>query len=167
MARRVFYSFHYKPDAWRASQVRNAGTVEGNRSVSDNDWETITRGGDKPIQKWIDDQLNGRSCTVVLIGAQTAGRKWINYEIKKSWDEGKGLVGIYIHRLLNHEEKQSTKGENPFEKVTVKVDGKDKTLSSLVATYDAPYTKSTEVYEYIKKNLDAWVEKAIAARQKS
>lgn len=38
MARRVFFSFHYKPDNWRAAQVRNAGVVEGNTPVSDNDW---------------------------------------------------------------------------------------------------------------------------------
>ncbi len=45
MARKVFFSFHYKPGCWRASTVRNIGTVEGNRPVSDNDWEEITRGG--------------------------------------------------------------------------------------------------------------------------
>ncbi|MCX6832968.1 MAG: TIR domain-containing protein, partial [candidate division Zixibacteria bacterium] len=68
MARRVFYSFHYKPDSWRASQVRNIGAIEGNLSVSDNDWENITKGGDAKIQQWIDDQLVGRSCTIVLTG---------------------------------------------------------------------------------------------------
>ena len=46
MAQRVFYSFHYKPDASRASQVRNIGAVEGNQPASDNDWETVTGGGD-------------------------------------------------------------------------------------------------------------------------
>ena len=96
MARRVFFSFHYKPDNWRASQVRNAGVVEGNNAVADNAWEEITSGGDKAIQKWIDDQLSGRSCAVVLIGRQTANRKWIDYEIKKAWNDKKGLVGIYI-----------------------------------------------------------------------
>ena len=28
--RRTFFSFRYKPDNWRASQVRNMGVVEGN-----------------------------------------------------------------------------------------------------------------------------------------
>jgi len=46
MARRVFFSFHYKPDNWRASQVRKMGDIEGDAPVSDNDWETITKGGD-------------------------------------------------------------------------------------------------------------------------
>ncbi|HBS44085.1 MAG TPA: hypothetical protein DEA91_05740, partial [Paenibacillus sp.] len=96
MARKAFYSFHYKPDNWRASQVRNIGAIEGNSSISDNDWEEVEKGGDKAIQDWIDKQLKGRSCTIVLIGEKTAGRKWIKYEIKKSWNQSKGVLGIYI-----------------------------------------------------------------------
>ena len=53
MARKAFYSFHYKPDASRAGQVRNIGVVEGNTPVSDNDWETVTKGGEAAIKKWI------------------------------------------------------------------------------------------------------------------
>ena len=45
MARKAFYSFHYKPDASRAGQVRNIGVVEGNTPVSDNDWEAVTKEG--------------------------------------------------------------------------------------------------------------------------
>lgn len=71
MARQAFYSFHYIPDNWRASQVRNMGLVEGNKPVSDNEWETITAGGDSEIQKWIDNQLYGKSVAIVLIGAAT------------------------------------------------------------------------------------------------
>src|SRR5437867_8357494 len=99
MARRVFFSFHYAQDNARASQVRNAGVLEGNARVTDNEWEAITRGGDEAIERWIAEQLEGKSCTVVLIGAATAGRKWINFEVMKSWNDGKGLVGIYIHNL--------------------------------------------------------------------
>ena len=53
MARRAFYSFHYEPDNSRAAQVRNMGMVDGNTPVADNDWETITKGGDAAIKKWI------------------------------------------------------------------------------------------------------------------
>lgn len=31
MARKVFFSFHYQPDNWRVSQVRNIGVIEGNQ----------------------------------------------------------------------------------------------------------------------------------------
>ena len=51
MARRAFYSFHYKPDNWRAAQVRNIGSVEGNKPATDNDWEQITSGGAAAIKK--------------------------------------------------------------------------------------------------------------------
>ena len=97
MARRTFYSFHYKPDNWRAAQVRNMGVVEGNVPVSDNDWEKVTKRGDKAIQDWIQDQLKGRSCTIVLIGEKTAGRKWIKYEIRESWNE-LHLEVVYGHK---------------------------------------------------------------------
>src|SRR4051812_21296529 len=94
MARNAFYSFHYQPDCSRASLVRNMGVIEGNQPVSDNDWETVTKGGDKAIQKWIDDQLKGRSCAIILIGENTANRKWINHEIVTAWDQNKGVLGV-------------------------------------------------------------------------
>jgi MTH538 TIR-like domain (DUF1863) len=98
MARKYFYSFQYIPDNWRAAKIRNMGVMEGNQSVSDNDWEAVKKGGDSAIEKWINDQLHGRSCTVVLIGSGTAGRKWINYEIKKTWDDKKGLGNQWLRR---------------------------------------------------------------------
>ena len=113
--RRIFYSFHYEPDNWCAGTVRNIGVVEGNKPATDNDWETIKKGGDAAIKKWIASQMNGRSCTVVLVGAETAGRKWINHEIIKSWDDKMGVVGINIHGLKNSECKVSKKGKNPFD----------------------------------------------------
>lgn len=162
MARKVFYSFYYKEDNWRASQVRNMGVIEGNQPVSDNDWEQIKKGGDEAIKKWINEQLNGRSCTIVLIGANTAGRKWIKYEIEKSFNDGKGLLGIYIHNLKDKNGNQSTKGENPFDYFTMQRDNSK--LSSIVRAYDPPYLNSTDVYDYIKKNLASWVEEAISIR---
>ena len=162
MARRAFYSFHYKPDCWRASQVRNMGVIEGNRPCSDNDWESITSAGDEAIKKWIAEQMEGKSCAIVLIGAATAGRKWINHEIIKAWNDKRGVLGIYIHRLLNTDKQQSTKGANPFDSVTHGPSGKK--LSSVVKAYDPPYTSSTDAYNYISQKLEAWVEEAITIR---
>lgn len=162
MARKVFYSFHYIPDNWRASQVRNIGVVEGNQPAKDNDWESVKRGGDAAIQKWIDGQLEGRSCAVILIGSQTAGRKWITYEINKAWNDGKGVVGIYIHNLKNVDGEQSSKGVNPMDYVTFKSSGAK--LSTVAKAYDPPYTTSTNVYNHIKENMSAWIEEAIKIR---
>jgi hypothetical protein len=162
VARKVFYSFHYEADCWRAAKIRNAGVVEGNVPVSDNDWEDVTSGGDKAIEGWIADQLDGKSCAVVLIGNATAGRKWIKHEILKAWNDSKGVVGIYIHNLTDRLSNQARKGRNPFEDFTMKRDKAQ--LSSIVKAYDPPYSTSPKVYEYITDHLEDWVEEAISIR---
>jgi hypothetical protein len=163
MARRTFYSFHYDPDHWRAQQIRNMGLIEGNTPATPNNWEAVKKGGQAAVQKWIDDQLDGRSCTVVLIGSATAGRKWIDYEIERSWNDGKGVLGIHVHNLKDSDGDRSSKGANPFATFTMKRDN-TKTLSSIVKTYDPPYIDSQQVYAHIKTNLAGWIEKAIEIR---
>jgi hypothetical protein len=162
MVRKVFYSFHYIPDSWRVQQIRNIGTIEDNKPCSSNEWEDVKKGGDAAIEKWITDQLNGRSCVIVLIGKETAGRKWITYEIIKGWDEKKGILGIYIHKLLDRDQKLTTKGDNPFDHVKLIGDGKP--LSRFIKTYDPPYVTNTKVYGYIAENLDSWIDDAIKVR---
>ena len=163
MARKAFYSFHYKPDASRAGQVRNIGVLEGNTPVSDNDWETVTKKGDAAIKQWIADQMHGRSCTVVLVGSNTAGRKWINHEIIESWNNGMGVVGIRIHGLKNLDGKVATKGSNPFANITHRASGKK--LSSVVNCYNPAGSTSQERYAWIAENLEAAVEEAIQIRK--
>lgn len=162
MARKCFYSFHYKPDNWRAATVRSIGAIEGNKPAADNDWETVTKGGDDAIKKWIGGQMDGRSCTVVLVGSETANRKWINYEIIKTWDDKKGIVGIHIHGLKNSDQKTSAKGANPFDYIGYGNTGKK--LSSIVKCYDPAGTTSQERYDWIKKYLADAVEEAIKIR---
>jgi hypothetical protein len=135
VARKCFYSFHYQPDNWRAAKVRNIGAIEGNQPASDNDWESVAKGGDTAIKNWISTQMQGRSCTIVLIGNQTANRKWINHEIIQSWDKGMGLVGIYIHGIADRNNNTSVKGSNPFDHIgygnTSKNLGTSKNLSQI------------------------------------
>ena len=162
MARKVFFSFHYDADKWRASQVRNMGALEGNIPCSDNDWETVKRGGDAGIKRWIADQLSGRSCAVVLVGAETASRPWVIHEIQEAWNANKGVVGIRIHNLKDQQANHASKGANPFDQLTLQ--NGNKRLSSLVKLYDSPGWASTDVYAHIKGNLAGWVDEAIAIR---
>lgn len=164
MTRKIFSSFHYKPDNWRAAKVRSIGAIEGNKLAHDNDWESITSGGDSAIKRWIDEQMKGKSCVVVLIGSATAGRKWINYEIKKGWDDSKGILGICIHNLEDRDGRQSQKGRNPFDQFTIGDDNRK--LSSIVKVYDPPYTRSANVYNYIRDNIVNWIEEAIQIRMR-
>jgi len=162
---RAFYSFHYTPDNWRAATVRNIGAIEGNKPAPDNDWETIKKGGDAAIKKWIAEQMKGRSCTVVLVGRNTAGRKWINHEIIKSWDDGMGVVGIHIHGLKNSNGKVSTKGKNPFASIGYGNTGKK--LSSIVECYDSAGSNSQERYDWIKQHLANAVAEANKIRKEN
>ncbi|MBW4359355.1 TIR domain-containing protein [Flavobacterium taihuense] len=160
MTRKIFTSFHYVPDNWRASQIRSMGKLEGSSVATANKWEEVTNGGNKAIEKWIDDNMSGKSCIIVFVGENTANRKWINYEIKKAWDAGRGVFGIYVHNLKDSNGEQSEKGDNPFEEFTVD----DKSLSSIVKCYNPPYSTSTYVYDHIKENIEDWIEKAIEIR---
>jgi len=141
------------------------GVIEGNRPATDNDWETIKSQGDTAIKRWIHEQMTGRSCLVVLIGSKTANREWINYEIIKAWSNKMGVVGVYIHKLKDNDKydpKQSVKGANPFDYLKLGTTQ----LSSIVKTYDSPYSTSKNTYAYINQNLATWVEEAIQIRNR-
>lgn len=157
--RQVFYSFHYDNDVFRVHQIRNIGAIEENKPVSANNWEEVKRKGDASIEKWIDDNMNYRSCVIVLIGEQTANRKWVKHEIKKAWNEGKGLFGIYIHNLKDPKTGVCKQGANPFDQFTLK-DGTK--LSSRVKCYNP---NSTSPNMEIILNLEDWIEKAINDRK--
>ena len=64
--------------------------------------------------------MNKTSVTVVLIGESTANRKWINYEIVKSFERGNGIVGIYINRI-NGRTGLTPRGKNPLDRLGFKI----------------------------------------------
>jgi hypothetical protein len=141
------------------------GALEGNVPCSDNDWEAVKKGGEAGIKKWIAGQLSGRPCAVVLVGADTASRKWVIYEIQEAWNANKGVVGVRIHNLKDQQGNHSAKGANPFDQLTLQ--NGTKRLSSIVKLYDPPSSTSTDVYAHIKDNLADWVEEAIEIRNAS
>jgi len=159
--RQVFFSFHFDKDNWRAGQVRNMGKVSESSTFSDNDWEEVREESDKDIKKWIDSQMQLRSCIVVLIGTNTSGRKWVKYEIEKAYELGKGIVGIYVHNLKDKNGDQTSKGSNPFFSIFTD-DGKR--LSNYVTAFDSSYSTSKKVYEDIEDNIEDLIEDAISSK---
>lgn len=158
MAKKCFLSFHYKADCWRVSQVKKIGAIEEQPLLDSNDWESIKKKGEAAIEKWIADNMVGKKCLVVLVGAKTAGRRWVKHEIKKAWKDGLGILAIHIHNLKNSDGQQSEKGSNPFTGLTVN----GETVTGKV--YDPPYKVSTNVYDHIKENISTWIDDAIKAR---
>ena len=159
--RKVFFSFYYRLDAWRVQQVIKMGKLEGQPLLTANQWEEVKRGGDAAIRRWIATQMRGKSCLVVLIGARTARRPWVDYEIEKAWRDGKGVVGVYVHSLKNSRRNQAVRGANPF----AHFDLEGKKFSSVVKTYEPP-RRSKDAYAYIERNLPAMVEEAIKIRKR-
>lgn len=152
--RQIFYSFHFDNDVMRVQQVRNMGVVEGNKAVSPNDWETL-RKSSASVERWIDDNMKGTSCVVVLIGSETYQRPWVQYEIKKAWESGKGLLGVHIHNLKCPNQGLGRKGRSPFDGLTFKRGGQ----IVVPAVYDP---SASDAYTDISRNLPTWIERAIA-----
>ncbi len=117
MARRVFFSFHYQRDIWRVNQIRSIPNVIGCAAAGFQDaslWEEAKKKGDPAIKKMIDNGLENTSVTVVCIGAKTAGRKYINYEIEQSIARGNGIIGVKIHHLKDKDGNSDLEGDTPY-----------------------------------------------------
>lgn len=104
----------------------------------------------------------GRTCTVVLVGAQTAGRKWITHEVVESWNAKMGVVAVHIDMLKDMSGAQTIRGANPLN--FVKLKNGTVPLSSVARCYVPPYSDSTQAYAYIKNQLAGWIEEAIRIR---
>lgn len=163
MVRRVFFSFHYERDIWRANQVRNSWVTKPDREAAGfldaAQWEEVKKQGDDAIKRWINSRLEGTSVTPVLIGAETSKRKWVDYEIQQSLARGNALLGIYIHNLRDKDGNTDTKGDNPLDKWSVEQNGKKVPLSRIYPTYDW-------VNDDGYSNIGDWIERAylIASR---
>lgn len=115
MARRVFFSFHYK-HVWKVNQIRSMPNVIGTAAAGFQDaslWEEAKKKGDKEIKKMIDQGLKNTSVTVICVTYGSANRKYINYEIEKSLEKGNGLVAVRIHHLKDPNVPTSSQGAIP------------------------------------------------------
>jgi MTH538 TIR-like domain (DUF1863) len=157
MARRVFFSFHYENDVWRANIVRNSWVTKPSSEkvgfIDKADFEEVKKGGDTAIKRWIDNQLLGTSVTVVLIGSETSNREYVKYELQKSYERGNGILGIYIHNIKDSNGNKSLKGSNTFGEIGIDRNGESVYLSVNYPTYDW-----IEDNGYL--NLGLWVEAA-------
>jgi len=132
VARRVFFSFHYEDvSSFRANVVRNSWVTHDagkQNTFSDSSiWEAARTRGPAAIKALIDEEgLHGTSVTVVLIGQRTHERRWVKYEIVRSFERGNGIVGVHINRIRDKEGYITSKGLDPLERIgfLVSKDGK-------------------------------------------
>ena len=158
MARRVYFAFHYRDVAsFRANVVRNSWVTKPDSEETGfwdvSLWEEAKKKGDEAIKGMINNALGGTSVTVVLIGAETSSKKWVKYEIKKSYERGNGLLGVYIHNIKDKYGYSDTKGGSPFDYFYIEQDGKRVYLSEIYPLYDL-------INDDGYNNFAGWVEKA-------
>ncbi len=120
MARRVFFSFHYEDvKTFRANVVRNHHITKEYRDEAGffdaSIWEDAKKHGDISVKKLINSGLESTSVTCVLIGTETWKRRWVRYEILKSYDRGNSLFGVHINSVPDKNKKTFKNGVNPFD----------------------------------------------------
>jgi len=82
--------------------VRNSWVTQGKQAagfVDAADFEAVKRGGSAAIKRWIMEQLNGTSVTVVLVGSHTCSSKYVAFEIEQSEARGNGILGIDVSKI--------------------------------------------------------------------
>ena len=163
MARRVFFSFHYDNDINRSMIVRNSWVTQGKEAagfIDKAEFEKMKRKGEKEVYKWIDKKLEGTSVTVVLIGAETLSRPFVQYEICKSLQRGNAVIGVYINWIRDMR--------------TLKISAKGN-IHTVIGYYEDGSTAYFDnvcdgIYDYVTQdgyaNMGSWIEIAACAHNK-
>lgn len=102
--RHLFISHHHKDDAQvsnltkllsaRGYDVRNSSVrmnPDNQKRMAEN------KVSDKVIERILRMKISWAGTTVVLIGKDTHKRPWVNWEIDKANEQGKRIVGVYLH----------------------------------------------------------------------
>jgi len=157
MARRAFFSFHYSGDLWRAQVVANSWATQPDREVvgvwEPALWRDARSKGEAAVRELIDQAMEDTTVTVVLIGRKAANSPWVRYEIEKTLQANKGLVGVYIHAVPDSSGSADTMGSNPFDLFHFMEEGKRVSISSYYNIYDW-------VGDQGQDNINTWIERA-------
>lgn len=152
MAKRVFFSFHYQDVIdFRANVVRNHWLTKKDRKDAGffdaSIWEDAKKESDLALKRLINKEIQNTSVTAVLIGSQTFNRRWVSYEIIKSFEKGNKIVGVHINSIKGKDQKSKNKGPNPLYYLGYKIssDGKRLDFHDFV---NKKWTKYTDVPGY-------------------
>jgi Thoeris protein ThsB, TIR-like domain len=124
MAKRVFFSFHYQDVIdFRANVVRQHWLTKPDREAAGffdaSVWGNAKLSGDVGIKRVINGGLEGTSVTCVLIGSETYRRRWVRYEILKSFRRGNSLLAVHINSIKGRDQRIKPNGFNPLSFVGV------------------------------------------------
>ena len=125
MARRTFFSFHYKPDIQRAQTVRNSWITKDRESSGFFDssvFEAKKKEGTEELKRFLREALKNTSVTCVLAGAETYSRRWVQYELVRSFKKGNGILCVKIGGIKDWDGEAAIQGPSPLTHLAYKVD---------------------------------------------
>lgn len=95
--RRIFVSYHHSNDQYYYNSFSQT-FYAGYDAIQDNslDREIDSEATEYVMRRLRDDYIAGTSCTLVLCGAQTRWRKYVDWEIKATLDKQHGLIGVNL-----------------------------------------------------------------------
>jgi len=134
MAKRVFFSFHHDDvKTFRANVVRKHDTTKESREdcgfFDASIWEDAKKHGDIAVKNLIEKGLANTSISCVLLGTETWKRRWVRYEMLKSYDRGNRLLGVHINSVADKNQQTFPFGKNIFDYLgfVISADGKKQT----------------------------------------
>jgi len=104
--RRIFVSYHHGNDRGYYDEFSRFFSATYD-VIQDNsvDRDIDSTNTDYVIRNIRENYITGTSCTIVLCGAQTPWRKFVDWEIKATLDKNHGLIGINLPSNPSRQEK--------------------------------------------------------------
>jgi hypothetical protein len=95
--RKVFVSYHHASDQGYYDAFSNA-FCDTYDVISDNSLERQIDSDDVNyvMRRIRENYVSGSSCTIVLVGKDTWGRKYVDWEISATLDKEHGLIGVRL-----------------------------------------------------------------------
>lgn len=120
MAKRVFFSIHYKDTIdFRANVVRNHWVLKDGREEAGYFDASIREEAKKQSEIGLKSLINGAlkntSVTCALVGSETYARPWVRYEIIQSIYRGNHVFGVHINQIKGKDQLIKRNGPNPFD----------------------------------------------------
>jgi hypothetical protein len=119
MSWHVHFSFDLDRDSARAADVcrrwvsrdRTAGGF-----VEPAQWVGIRARGRDGVLEWVDREMEGASVVVALVGADTAGRYYVQHSLDRAHERGIGIVGIRVHWMDDGRQPVGVPGYDPLDR---------------------------------------------------
>ena len=80
-----------------------------------------TMAGPSTIRRQLTSALDNTQVTCVLIGTQTASRRWVRYEIIESLQRRNVLFGVHINGVPDKSQQTKPKGPDPFQQLALAI----------------------------------------------